>query len=73
MMSTRFLHKVKVAAVTALLAGGTLYGSGCTSDDLQKNIVAGTLGYVKGGATAFWNNFIPQDDLWAGFFNPDFY
>ena len=69
MSNKRFLHRAKLAAVTTLLAGGTLLGSSCTAADIQKNVVAGTLAYVKGGATSFWNNFIPQDDLWAGLFN----
>ena len=72
MISTRILHKTKLAMVTGLLAGGTVLGSACTAKDIQKNVVAGTLSYVAGGATSFWNNFIPQDDIWAGFFNPDF-
>ena len=68
-MNRRFLRKARMAALTALLAGGTVLGSACTADDIQKNVVAGTLGYVKAGATSFWSNFIPADDIWAGFFN----
>ena len=70
MISTRFVRRTKLVALTTLLAGGTVFGSMCTSKDIQKNVVAGTLNYVKGGATSFWDAFIPQDEIWEGFFNP---
>ena len=70
MMSRRLLRKAKVTALTGLLAGGTLIGWGCTGADIQKNIVAGSLGYIKAGTTSFWNNFVPQDEVWNGLFNP---
>jgi len=70
MNNMRFLHKAKLAALTTLLAGGTLLGSACTADDIRKNVVAGSLDYVADGATTFWNTFIPQDEIWAGFFDP---
>lgn len=70
MSSTRFLRRAKTAALTTLLAGGMLSGWMCTSKDIQKNLVAGTLGYIKGGATTFWDSLLPQDELWEGFFNP---
>ena len=66
----RFLRKAKLAALSTLLAGGALLGSACTAEDIQKNVVAGSLGYVAGGATTFWNSFIPQDEIGDGFFNP---
>ena len=69
MNKMRFLHRAKLAVLTTLLAGGTLYGSACTADDIQKNLVAGSLSYVKSGATSFWANLIPQDELWASFWN----
>ena len=70
MISTRFIRRAKLAALATLLAGGTVFGSMCTAKDIQKNVVAGSLNYVKGGATSFWNTFIPQDQIWEGFFNP---
>ena len=69
MINMRLVRRAKVAALTALLAGGAVFGSACTAADIQKNVVAGTLAYVKGGATSFWNNFIPQNDIWAGLFS----
>ena len=69
MINKRFLCRAKLATLTTLLVGGTLLGSACTSADIEKNLIAGTLGYVKGGATSFWDNFIPQDEVWEGFFN----
>ncbi len=68
-MNHRFLRKAKIAALTTLLAGGTMLGSACSAEDIRENVVAGTLAYVKGGATSFWNNFIPSADVWAAFFN----
>ncbi len=70
MLSTRFARRAKAAALTTLLAGGTLFGSSCTSSDIHKNLVAGTLGYVKSSATSFWSNLIPMNDMWAGLFSP---
>ncbi len=69
MISTRTLRKAKVAALTTLLAGGTLFSSMCTAKDIQKNLVAGSLGYVKSGATSFWSNLVPQEPLWDSFFD----
>ncbi len=68
-MNYRFLRRAKTAALITLLAGGTMLGTSCTAEDIQKNVVAGTLSYVAGGVTSFWNNFIPMDDVWTAFFN----
>ena len=68
MSSTRFLRRTKMTALTTLMAGGMLFGSSCTIKDIQKNLIAGSLSYVKDHATAFWNAFLPADDVWTGFF-----
>jgi hypothetical protein len=70
MTGRRIARRVKLAALSSLLAGGTLLGSACTARDIEHNLVAGSLAYVRGGATSFWNAFLPQDELWQGFFNP---
>ena len=70
MLNKGFLRKAKLAGLTALLAGGALSGWMCTTADIQKNIVAGSLGYLKAGTTSFWNSFVPIDDVWAGLFDP---
>ncbi|MHC4067516.1 MAG: hypothetical protein ACYSUI_23860 [Planctomycetota bacterium] len=61
--------RIKIALLVAA-AGGTLFGSACSGEDIKNNLIAGSLSYVKGGATTFWDSFIPQDELWEGFFNP---
>lgn len=68
MISKRFLRKTKAAVLASLMAGGMLLSSSCTIEDLQKNLIAGSLGYVKSHATAFWNAFVPPTEVWTGFF-----
>jgi len=70
MNSRRFIRRMKTGTLTALLAGGTLFGWNCTQADLQKNIVAGSLAYVKGSTTTFWNTYIPPDRIWGNLFTP---
>ena len=52
-MNYRFLRRAKTAALITLLAGGTMLGTSCTAEDIQKNVVAGTLNYVAGGGNLF--------------------
>ncbi len=66
-MNHRFLRKAKMATLAALMAGGTMLGSACTLEDLRDNVVAGSLLYVKGEATSFWDTVIPVD--WDNVFN----
>ena len=69
-MNRTLLRRMKLATMSTLLAGGTLLGTSCTGADIQKNLVAGGLTYVKNGAVSFLNNFVPQDPMWHGFFTP---
>jgi hypothetical protein len=57
-----------VAAAVAF--SGTTLGVGCNSRDIQLNLVAGSLAYVKNSATNFWNAFVPTDQVFEGLFNP---
>jgi len=70
MTSARMIGRVKRAALAGLLAGGTVFGASRSAADIQKNVVAGTLTYVKNSTTTFWNSLVPQTELWEGFFNP---
>ncbi len=70
MATKRSVRKAKATALATLLAGGTMLGSTCSSRDIRDNIVAGSLAYVKNGATAFWNTLVPADEVLGGFFNP---
>jgi glyoxylate carboligase len=70
MLSTRVLRRAKkLAMVVTVAASGTLLGWGCTLEDIQHNIVAGTLGYIQASTTSFWSNLIAADDFWAALFN----
>lgn len=62
--------RVRLGLLAAVFAGGSVVALGCNSRDIQHNIVAGSLGYVKNSATSFWNAFIPTDDIFQGLFDP---
>ncbi len=62
-MKTTTPRRIRMAALATLLTGGMVLGTGCSLRDLQTNLVAGTLAYVKGTATAFWDAFLPADDI----------
>lgn len=66
---SNYLRRMKMAA-WSMLAAGAVLGTSCSGADIRNNLIAGSLGYVKGGATTFWDSFVPQDELWEGFFNP---
>lgn len=59
MIKLRFLHRAKLAAMTALLAGGTLFTS-CGLTDIRDNLVAGALSGVKGAASGWVDGLIPD-------------
>ena len=62
-MNQKSLFRSLKMTTLTVLAGGSLLLGGCTMTDVQKNVVAGSLGFVKSGVTAFWNAFIPVNDI----------
>lgn len=66
-----FVRKVRLGLVAiAGMVSGTMLGIGCSSRDIQKNVVAGSLAYVKNSATSFWDAFVPTGEVFEGLFNP---
>ncbi len=68
MTGSRMLRKLKLGVLTTVLAGGTLFNSWCTAQDIQKNLVAGALTFVKNGSQSFFDTWIPMKDVWADLF-----
>ncbi|MGB2986982.1 MAG: hypothetical protein WBE26_14005 [Phycisphaerae bacterium] len=62
MISTDFVRRTKMAALTTLLAGGMLLGSGCSWVDVRHNVIAGTQSFVKGYTTSLWDALIPPPE-----------
>jgi hypothetical protein len=61
-------HLQRKFAAFALIAGmGGMMFTNCSAD-IRKNIIAGSLSYVKSGAQTFWDNAVPQKDVWEGVF-----
>ncbi|MBN1512595.1 MAG: hypothetical protein JXB13_11315 [Phycisphaerae bacterium] len=71
MTGSRMLRKLKMGVLTTVLAGGTLFGSWCTAQDIQKNLVAGALTFVKNGSQSFFDTWIPMKDVWADLFSKE--
>ena len=53
------IRKVKVA-VLSVVAYGMMYGSACTLGDIGLNVVNGTLSFVKGYTTDWWEEVFPE-------------
>ena len=61
------IRRVKMTALTTLMAGGMLLGSVCSMSDVRHNLSAGTYSFVKGFATDFWDAILPDaEDLVGG-------
>jgi hypothetical protein len=64
------LRRRKFAAFALVAMSGGMAFSSCGAD-IRHNLIAGSLSYVQSGAEAFWENFMPQDDIWSGIFGRD--
>ena len=49
MLNARLVRRVRIALLTTFAAGSTMFVS-CGMTDIQDNLIAGTLGAVKGAA-----------------------
>lgn len=61
MKSRSLLNRFRLFAACAV--GGSMLISGCTFRDLNTNLIAGTLAFVKSSATSFWSEMFPVDEL----------
>lgn len=58
--------KRMIQLLAGSMLGGALLVTGCTMRDLQTNLVAGTLAYVKSEATTFWSQVFSVEDWTNG-------
>jgi hypothetical protein len=56
----------RAGKTVAMMLAGSLMATGCTVGDINNNLMAGTLAFVKSGATTFWSALFPVDEWTAG-------
>ncbi|HRX87463.1 MAG TPA: hypothetical protein P5572_20755 [Phycisphaerae bacterium] len=64
MKSGSIIKKLQLFMACAI--GGSMLVSGCSMRDLQTNLVAGTLAYVKSEATTFWSQIFSVENFAGG-------